>query len=169
MHLLTMLLTALVLMTACSNQGLRDLRHNSEGPDEFMIVPKQPLTPPANFTELPAPTLGQANLTDPSPKSDAILALGGKPSGAWGTAISASDRSLVSYARRKGVPENIRETMMLEDERYRKRRGRFTSFQLFRTNRYQQVYRPLTLDPFSEQRRFRRAGIATPSAPPATN
>ncbi|MCY4287177.1 MAG: DUF3035 domain-containing protein [Aestuariivita sp.] len=168
MRLLTMLLAALVL-TACSNQGLRDLRHNSEGPDEFMIVPTQPLTPPADFTELPAPTLGQANLTDPNPKSDAILALGGKPTAELGRSITARDRNLVRHVRRNGVPENIRATLMLEDERFRKRRGRFTSFQLFRTNRYQQVYRPLTLDPFREQRRFRRAGIATPSAPPVTN
>ena len=160
------LLMAVFAIAGCSNEGLRDLRTNSAGPDEFMILPVKPLEQPRSFSELPEPTPGGANLTDPQPNADAILALGGRPSALNAQGVPSSDASLVSYAGRGGVPSNIRQTLAEEDEEYRKRRGRLTQFRLFRTDRYNQVYRPQTMNPFDVERTARGSGIATPTSPP---
>ena len=159
-------LIAVFAVSACSNQGLRDLRSNSGGPDEFLILPSKPLTAPANFAELPEPTPGGTNLTDPQPKADAIAALGGRPSALNDQGVPASDAALVAHVSRNGVPQGVRTTMAQEDEAFRKRRGRLTQFRLFPVDRYNQVYNRQKLDPFAEERRFRRAGIATPTNPP---
>ncbi|WP_050930344.1 DUF3035 domain-containing protein [Aestuariivita boseongensis] len=160
------IVVAVLAVAGCSNQGLRDLRSTGAGPDEFLILPSKPLQPPSNFSELPEPTPGGANLTDPQPKADAIAALGGRPSALVDQGVPSSDAVLVSYASRNGVPENIRETTSAEDEQFRKRRGRLTSIQLFRTDRYNQVYRPQRLDSFAAERRARQSGIPTPTNPP---
>ena len=44
------------LLAACSDQGIRHLSSNGDGPDEFRIVPSKPLEAPANYSSLPAPT-----------------------------------------------------------------------------------------------------------------
>jgi len=153
-------------VAGCSNQGLRDLRSTGSGPDEFLILPSKPLEPPANFAELPAPTPGGTNLTDPQPQADAVAALGGRPSALVDQGVPSSDAGLVNYASRNGVPGNIRQTTTEEDEQFRQRRGRLTQFRLFRTDRYSQVYRPQTMDPFDIERAARRNGIPTPTSPP---
>ena len=160
------LVVAALAIAGCSNQGLRDLRTNGQGPDEFLILPSKPLEPPANFAELPEPTPGGANRTDPQPQADAIVALGGRATALNDQGVPSSDAGLVNYASRNGVPGNIRETTAQEDEQFRKRRGRLTSIQLFRTDRYNQVYRPQTLDPFAVERQARRSGVPTPTNPP---
>lgn len=160
------LLVAIMAIAGCSNAGLRDLRSNTAGPDEFLILPTKPLSAPASYSELPEPTPGGANLTDPQPNADAIAALGGRPAALVDQGVSSADAALVNYTGRGGVPQGIRTTLAEEDERFRQRRGRLTQIQLFRTNRYDQVYNRQKLNPFSEERRFRRAGIATPTSPP---
>lgn len=160
------LVVAALAIAGCSNQGLRDLRNTSNGPDEFLILPVKPLEPPPSFSALPEPTPGGANLTDPQPKADAVAALGGRPGALVDQGVPASDAQLVSYASRNGVPENIRQTTAQEDEAYRTRRGRLTQFRLFQVDRYNQVYRPVTLDPFAAERAARRSGIPTPTNPP---
>lgn len=160
------LLIAVLAIAGCSNAGLRDLRTNGAGPDEFLIMPVKPLTQPANFAELPEPTPGGTNRTDPQPNVDAIVALGGRASALEDQGVPSSDGGLVTYASRNGVPENIRQTLAQEDQDFRNRRGRLTQFRLFRTDRYNQVYNQQMLNPFEVERQFRGAGIATPSAPP---
>ncbi|MEM9637319.1 MAG: DUF3035 domain-containing protein, partial [Pseudomonadota bacterium] len=159
---------ALILITACvgacANTGLRDLRSNSRGPDEFIIEPKAPLQTPDDLTSLPTPTPGQGNLTDNNPSADAIVALGGRPSDA--TSIPASDGALVTAASRFGVTPNIRQDLAEADADFRRRQARFTQFRLFRDDRYLQAYSRERLDAEQVAERWRNAGARTPSYPP---
>ena len=70
---------ALAGLSACGGGGLRDLRGDLSGPDEFSIIPSKPLVIPENLNLLPPPTPGGTNPADPNPKGDAIAALGGNP------------------------------------------------------------------------------------------
>ena len=74
---------AILTLSACSNsEGVPELMNVGQpgaGPDEFAILPTKPIVIPENLAELPAPTPGGANLTDPTPNADAIVALGGRP------------------------------------------------------------------------------------------
>ena len=160
------LVVVALFAAGCSNQGLRDLRNNGAGPDEFMIMPVKPLEAPASFAELPPPTPGGTNRTDPQPKADAIVALGGSAAALNDQGVPSADAGLVSHVSRNGVPQNIRQTLAQEDAEFRQRRGRLTQFRLFRTDRYNQVYRRETLNPFDVERQARSQGIPTPSAPP---
>lgn len=161
------ILVMVMALAGCSNAGLRDLRSNTSGPDEFLVLPVKPLSAPGDYSELPEPAPGAGNLVDPNPKAEAVAALGGRVSSSQG--IPASDSGLVQYASRHGVPADIRETLAQEDEAFRKRRGRLTQFRLFRTDRYNQVYNKQSLDPFSVTRTARGSGVATPTSPPESN
>lgn len=161
-----LVILALMGLTACSQQGLRDLRGSGNGPDEFMILPSKPLVEPPSYSLLPDPTPGGANLVDQNPMADAVVAFGGRPEAIEPRGVAAADAALVASASRHGVQENIREVTAQEDEQFRKRRGRLTSFQLFPVDRYAQVYRPQQIDPWQEERRFRRAGVPTVTNPP---
>lgn len=155
-------------LSACGDRsGLRDLRDPSAGPEEFSILPTKNLQAPDNYSQLPVPTPGQANLVDPTPKADAVAALGGNPARVNATGVPGSDGALVASASRYGVPANIRATTSAEDADFRKRRGRFTNIRLFKTDRYAQVYKRQTLESHRVLDIFRRAGRKTPSAPPA--
>ena len=158
----------LVAVAGCSQQGLRDLRPNGPGPDEFMILPNKPLTAPKDYQVLPAPTPGGGNLVDPQPKADAVVALGGKASALTPGGVPAADSALVSRASRYGVPANTRVALAETDAEFRKRQSRWTRIRLFPVDRYEQAYRREALNPFDITNRSRRAGIGTPSSPPAS-
>lgn len=153
-------------LAGCADKGLRQLTSNSQGPDEFMLLPVKPLSVPDSYAILPAPTPGGANLVDPNPVNDAIVALGGRVSETTPGAIPSSDSALVAASSRYGVEPNIRQALDESDAAFRKRQGRATRLRLFRVDRYSQVYRKQSLDPFAVEDGFTRAGIATPSAPP---
>lgn len=161
------LILALSLAACGGNSGLRDLRDPAAGPEEFGIVPNKPLETPNNYKALPAPTPGQANLVDATPKQDAIAALGGNPARLNDTGVPRGDSALVASASRYGVPANIRATTSAEDADFRRRRGRFTNIRLFKTDRYVQVYKNQILDSQGMLDASRRAGRKTPTAPPA--
>lgn len=158
---------ALGLAACGGNKGLRDLSDPGAGPEEFGIVPNKPLETPDNYQALPAPTPGQANLVDATPKQDAVAALGGNPARLSDQGVPRSDSALIANASRYGVPGNIRATTSAEDAEFRKRRGRFTNIRLFKTDRYVQVYKPQVLDAQGMLDAARRAGRKTPTAPPA--
>lgn len=164
----SLILILVIGLAACENKGLRDLSDPAAGPEEFSILPNKPLQTPENFAALPAPTPGQANLVDATPKQDAVAALGGNPARLGETGIPSSDSALVANASRYGVPGNIRATTSAEDADFRKRRGRFTNIRLFRTDRYAQVYKKQTLDSQKTLNTYRRANRKTPTAPPAS-
>lgn len=160
------LVASMLAVAGCGSQDLRNVRTNSAGPDEFLILPAKPLERPANYTDLPPPTPGGTNLTDPQPGADAVAALGGRPSAMVDQGVPSSDAGLVSYVSRNGVPANIRQTTAQEDAQFRQRRGRWTSIRLFQTDRYNQVYGPQTLDSFAVERQARSRGVPTPTNPP---
>ncbi|AJE45162.1 hypothetical protein P73_0447 [Celeribacter indicus] len=153
-----MCLLAFAALVACSKGG--DPLPNAvvAGPDEFRVVPVKPLQQPATFSSLPAPTPGGTNLTDPSPKADAIIALGGRPSQAGG-----ADGGIVNYASRYGVDPAIRAGLAQEDER---RAGGRRGWLGLGAKKYERAYRGHALEPYEELLRLRDLGVDVPSAPP---
>ncbi|HKL69033.1 DUF3035 domain-containing protein [Salibaculum sp.] len=158
---------ALTALAACGGGGgLRNLDAGGDGPDEFAINPSAPLEIPENLSRLPAPTTGVANRTDPDPAADAVIALGGNPGATMVGGIPAGDSALVTYATRNGVDPDIRATLAAEDQGFRDRRSRFGGL-FARGDRYFQAYSGQALDAHAALARFRNAGVAVPSAPPA--
>lgn len=163
------LLTLSVLaLAACGNDGrLMNLSASEDdGPEEFAIVPTRPLELPPNLAQLPAPTPGGANITDPNPAGDAVAALGGNPGQLAQTGVGAGDGALIAHAARAGVTPGVRGVVAAEDQAYRASRGRRPLETLGRVNVYQRAYEPQTLDSWAEQERWRRAGARVPAAPP---
>jgi hypothetical protein len=156
----------IVMLTACAggDRGLRDLRSNGGGPDEFRVMPVGELVMPSDVMNLPAPTPGQSNRTDPTPSADAVAALGGNPNALIPNGIPASDGALVTAASRNGVDPAIRQTLASDDAAFRTRQSRFGF--IHGRDRYFSAYARQALDAYSELQRFRNAGVATPSAPP---
>jgi hypothetical protein len=160
------ILAGTVAVAGCSNQGLRQLRAPGTGPDEFAIVPPKPLTQPADYAVLPAPTPGGGNLTDQNPEADAVAALGGRPSALDVGGIPASDAALVNASSRYGVQPGVRTTLAESDAQFRKRQARMTRLRLFPVDRYGQAYRKQALEPYGQAEAYRRAGRETPTSPP---
>lgn len=157
----------LALMAGCGPKGdpvLMNLRA-SEGPDEFAIVPPKALVMPETLTELPPPTPGGENRTDPRPMDDAIAALGGNPqSGAGG--VPAADGALYAHAGRFGVAGGIRGTLASEDLDWRRDNNGRILERLFNVNVYYKAYADMSLDQQAELAYWRQRGLLTPSAPP---
>lgn len=169
-HCMTKLVFSFALMVslaACSGaeRGLRDLRSPGGGPDEFRVMPMGTLTVPDDLGNLPAPTIGGANRTDPTPNADAVAVLGGNAASLRASGIPAGDAALLAAAQRSGVDLAIRQTLAAEDQAFRTRQARFGVFR--GRNRYFQAYSRQALDAYAELVRFRNAGVATPSAPSA--
>ncbi len=156
------------LVAACGQPEtprLMHLRATKPGPDEFAILPTKPLQMPASLAELPTPTPGGSNLSDPTPEAAAIAALGGKPTGLTG-GIPAADGALVARATRYGTDGTIRTELAAEDLQYRRHNyGKFLE-RLFSLNTYFKAYKPMSLDQDAELERWRAAGAKTPAAPP---
>ena len=146
--------------------GMLNLRGDKQGPDEFSVLPGKPLQSPDDLTNLPAPTPGGTNLTDPTPNADAIAALGGNAAALTRSNIPASDGALVNHVTRYGVLSGIREELAAADETLRKGRGFFPTFGNLGNARYYRIYRKDALDQAKELERLRAFGIKTPSAPP---
>lgn len=155
-----------VLVAGCANIGLRDLRSDSEGPDEFGIQPVGALEQPASFSQLPTPTPGGSNRTDRSAIAEGTKAFGGNV-GDPNAPVPARDGALVRHASRLGVASDIRENLAATDADFRRRKARLTQYRIVPVDRYNQAYRREALDAQAEQRRWRGAGARTPSAPPA--
>ena len=159
---------ALAGLSACGGGGLRDLRGDLSGPDEFSIIPSKPLVIPENLNLLPPPTPGGTNPADPNPKGDAIAALGGNPAAAFAGGIPSADAALVAHAGRNGTAPGIRATLAAEDAALRGGISAGGVLGLFGGgDRYWSLYANQSLDAQAELQRFRAAGIRTPSAPPA--
>lgn len=152
-------LVALTALSACAPKRALIPAAVTAGPDEFAIVPAKPLEAPESFAALPTPTPGGSNLTDQTPKADAIVALGGRAPARGGV-----DGGIVNYVSRYGVDADIRVSLAERDERLLKARKSVPSLP-WTKNRYERVYRGQALDPWAEWRRLRAAGVAVPSAP----
>lgn len=166
-HLAKLTVGVLVLaLAACSNNRDPILMHiaaERRGPDEFSILPTQPLQAPPNFRDLPAPTPGGANLVDPDPRAQAVAALGGRVSA---ERTGRVDSGVASYAARFGTDPEIRETLAAEDLEFRRRNQGRVLERLFGVNVYPEAYSRQALDREAELARWRAAGARTPAAPP---
>lgn len=165
---LGIVLVAVLSVAACAQSGtphLMNLRATSSSPDEFAILPSKPLVMPKDTSALPSPTPGGTNLADPTPDSDAVAALGGKP-GASAGGIPAADGALVAAADRYGVQPGIRAALDAADLKFRKNHNGRILDRLFGNSVYFKAYSSMTLDQYKELARWRAAGLATPSAPP---
>ncbi|MCF8483686.1 MAG: DUF3035 domain-containing protein [Rhodobacteraceae bacterium] len=140
---------------------LMNIRSATQGPDEFGILPPKALELPKDMAALPEPTPGGANLTDPTPKEDAILALGGRPGGGAG-----GDAGLINHISRYGVNGSIRNTLAAEDLEWRRDNNGRILERLFNVNVYYKAYSAQSLDQQAELFRWRQRGVRTPSAPP---
>jgi hypothetical protein len=158
----------LVALSACGGKKvpeLMNIRSASTGPDEFSILPTKPLEEPLSYSDLPDPTPGGANITDPTPNADAIEALGGN-GGALQRDGQVREGGLLASATRYGVTSDIRSVLAAEDLEFRRRNKGRPLERLFNVNVYFQAYRRMSLDQYLELERLRRLGIQTPSAPP---
>jgi hypothetical protein len=166
---LAVALGAVLALPACSSgddtPNLMNIQQQGAGPDEFAILPSKPLTIPENLAELPPPTPGGTNRTDPTPDADAIVALGGRPGAPTG-GIPASDAGLANYASRYGVTPGIRQTLATEDLELRQDNEGRVLERLFNVNVYYRAYANQTLDQHDELERWRARGVRTESAPP---
>lgn len=132
---LTFAVLGMTILSGCADRGER-----AAGPDEFSVLPARSLEMPSDMSALPEPTPSGTNLSDATPKADAIAVLGGRPSVVLVGASNAADQSLLSAVRRYGpAPET-------------------TSNSLYQ--------RRATLNAYAEWLRFQEAGISVPSAPP---
>lgn len=154
---------ALIALAACGggDPQLMNIRNTESGPDEFSILPTNPIVIPENLSDLPQPTPGGVNRTDPDPQGDAIRALGGNPERAT---RAAGD--LGAYTARFGISPDIREVLASEDVEFRSRNNGRLLERLFNSNVYYSAYREMSLDRYAELERLRRAGVRTPAAPP---
>ncbi|MEX1661560.1 DUF3035 domain-containing protein [uncultured Thioclava sp.] len=164
-------MVAVLTLAACGGDRtptLMNLRSSGQGPDEFGILPSKPLQMPENLAQLPPPTPGGKNLTDPTPEADAVAALGGNPRRLDITGkVPGSDQALVSAVSRYGAQAGIRQTLAGEDLAYRKKRDARLLERLFSVSTYYKAYKPMELDQTAELERWRRAGAQTPAAPPS--
>ena len=166
MRVTACVLLAAAVLAGCENTGLRNIQGRGDGPDEFIIVPAKTLERPDDLSLLPPPTPGGSNRTDQHPLEDSIAELGGRRSSP-NAQIPARDGALVSYSSRYGRDASIRATLAEADAEFRRRQGRLTQIRIFREDVYVKAYRREALDPSAVVAQYRRAGIPTPSAPPA--
>lgn len=167
--LILLALAATVGLSACGNKGnMMNLRATGRGPDEFAILPTKPLVSPSDYSNLPEPTPGGANASDPTPIQDATAALGGNPKLLTTAGVTRGDVGFIQAASRYGVSGNIRTALAEEDREFRsKNRGKVLE-RLFGVTVYFSAYKDQTLDRHAELKRLRRAGVRTPAAPPET-
>lgn len=160
-----LLLMAALALGACGKNYKLNKFISDGTPEEFGIVPREPLTLPQNLAELPTPTLGQTNRTDPTPLGNAVEVLGGDRNALQATGVPASDTALIGHTARFGVDGNIRQTLKTEDDAFL-RRAKLFNVKLVRDDEYRRAYRRFLLDAEAEAARLRRAGVQTPTAPP---
>lgn len=164
------MLMAALIVAGCGGRdrevSLTKIRSNSNGPDEFSIIPGKPLEMPEDVASLPPPTPGGPNRTDQNPVADGILALGGNPAVIASEAPSAANAGLLAHATRYGRDPAIRQTLAAEDREIRTRYGQVNVLRILPGDDYVQAYERQWLDAYAEESRLRRAGVRTPASPP---
>ncbi|MEL6280461.1 MAG: DUF3035 domain-containing protein [Pseudomonadota bacterium] len=99
---------AAFLLAGCSMSGLsEELGFKREGPDEFTVVSRKPLTIPQDRTVLPVPEPGVQSLVDRRPSEEAALALGGSTLQTADTQ-SAGERALLQGAAADNIDPEVR-------------------------------------------------------------
>lgn len=162
LRLLAMVCGTAAILAGCSRDDPRLLNLSSQGPgpDEFSVLPTQPLEIPEDLAALPEPIPGGPNRVDPDPEAAAIAALGGNIDRA------ASGAGILGYATRFGIEDGIRATLAAEDLAFRQRNDGRVLERLFSVTVYFEAYQSQSLDQYAELLRMRAAGIRTPAVPP---
>ncbi len=162
------LVAAAFLLAACSNgdNTLMNLQQDGEGPDEFAILPTNPLETPKDLAYLPEPTLGGTNRVDKTPRRDAVAVLGGRATLMDSDRIQAGEQALLSAAGRFGIDRDIRSKVATEDAAFRANARVRLLERIFNVNVYLSTYAEMSLDAQQELLRLRKMGIRTPTAPP---
>jgi hypothetical protein len=157
----------LCVITSCSESdpNLFSLKNSGSGPDEFALVTLREIQMPADFSILPKPTMGGANLTDQNPREDVILALGGSLT-AKTDLTQKDDKLLEETASRFGVIENIRDELSLEDRQFRSENRGLLLERLVSLNVYFKAYSSMTLDSIKESERLSKLGVKIFAIPP---
>ena len=127
-------LIGLLALSAC---GARE--NTSSGPDEFSVLPARALEMPSDFSSLPEPTPGAANLTDPNPQGAAVSALGGRANLVQTSSGSVSDSALLLSISATGADGAL--SLLTSSGRGK------------------------TLDAYAEWLRLQNAGISVPPPP----
>lgn len=157
-------------LSACGGSDrepqLMNLRSQTRGPDEFAVLPTKPLQMPESLTELPAPTPGGTNITDPTPEADAVAALGGSPAALGQTKPSSSNAGLVNYTGRYGRNEGIRQTLAAEDLDWRRKHNGRILQRIFGSTVYYTAYSSMSLDQYAALEYWRARGVRNVGAPP---
>jgi len=138
-----------VIITGCGgpgDSGRLSLDPRPLPPDEFLVVPSQPLQMPTDFAALPTPEPGAANLSDIDPTTGLARALGGRATG-----IPKSEAALVA-AVGQPAPEIVEA-----------KEGRLLDRILGRDDKPNETSQ--RLDPFAEAARLRALGIDVPPDP----
>jgi len=163
-----LVMAAVFALAACSDRAprLMNLASTTSGPDEFAILPPKALQQPEDISSLPIPTPGGTNITDPTPRQDAVAALGGNPERLTQSGIRAGEGALVSHASRYGVSPTIRADLAAADLEWRRDNNGRVLERLFNVSVYFKAYKRMALDQYQELERFRRLGIWTPAVPP---
>lgn len=154
-------LCVILVVSACAQGGnLRDLSATDAGPEEFSVVPQDPLQVPTSRTSLPVPTPGGMNLADRQPLLDAAVALGG------GAARVGGDAALFGQLNKFGTDPEIRAELAAADARFRKGRSRFMLFGARGDRAYYGAYAGQSLDAAAEAARLSAAGVRVPTTAP---
>lgn len=103
-------------VAGCSGFNVREeLGIVGQGPDEFTVVKKKPLTMPGDMTALPTPDPGAPSLVDPRPTEQARAALTGAPIETNGQGGSAAESALLAAAGADRADPEVRRKL-IEDE-----------------------------------------------------
>ena len=159
---------AALLLAACSrgDPNLININRGQTTPDEFAVLPTKPIELPES-RDLPPPAPGAGNRVDPTPRGDAVAAMGGDPARLQGTGQPRGEPALIRATGRYGVQDGIREDLAEADYRLRDRRRGRALERLFNVTTYWRAYDRYELDQRQALEAGRRAGVRTPAAPPA--
>ena len=155
-------------LAACGNtdRPLREMGVSDGGPDEFLVIPLNPLDVPASAS-LPMPTPGGTNRADQAPKATAIAVLGGNPSSQIAGGIPATEAALAAHTARYGVNPAIRAELAAADDAILRRKRISNVFNPLNRDRYFGAYANQALDAYAELARLAALGVQVPDAPVA--
>ncbi|MEM1267747.1 MAG: DUF3035 domain-containing protein [Pseudomonadota bacterium] len=160
-------LLALATLTACgtgddTSFAERVAARTVNAPDEFRVLPQNPLQLPEDLSALPPPIPGAPNRGDIDPEAEVLEALSGRPVRA---APAQSDGALLAAVGAAGVSPTIRADLAEEDTEFRDQNRGLLLERLAGVNTELEIYDDQLLDAEAEYERLIRLGILVPPLP----
>ncbi|MEM8788787.1 MAG: DUF3035 domain-containing protein [Pseudomonadota bacterium] len=159
---------ALVLAGCADSQDRNIIQRVTDGtvtaPEEFAVVPNNPLELPEDFASLPPPVAGAPNRGEIDPRSRAMAAL--SSSGTVRSTRSAADRALLAAVGAANNDPQIRARLEAEDRLYRQGNRGFLLDRMFGQQSESDIYRRKLLNQKAEMERMMAAGVRVPQSPP---